>query len=984
MIKHRYPLSIHITSLFMALATVIGSVLIAISYHHSQELLQGSAKELSNENSVKLETLFREQVAPVLTTLDFMAMSSFIRHQRDSVEKGGWLDSLEMIFQRNASLVALYYGSENGDFTLYRPLYNPKTAKQFNAPSGSEILFRTTNVEGRNESMFLDGESQVVSASIRYDNQYDPRNRPWYSHATDDGQIHLTEPYYFYWLKDIGVTFVRKTANLEFVVAADFSLGGLNNSISELAYDSESQLLLFDSALRPLASHHMNTQPSATNNTHLSVQLENTVFSGLNLHTTLSYQYHTITHEGVDWSVTLTPVELTDNVNLWLAEATPQGALLANLYSMRDKQVSVAVLMLLGCFIIVWYIAKRIASPLHNLYRQTDNIRRFEFTKTRYPKSLIKEVNDLTQSVELMEHTLHDLLKLLHETASNRDFSLLAKNITHQSYIVTKAETIVLSVWNKTTKKFDESVNQAIIPLKININLLLDNAPEVSTKLREGEIVHLSKDDPVMKPYMVYFYNSDLYLFPLLNRDKNLVGILTLGYERQVTETQKEKHDFLRELLSFAAIAKENIDQIQQQKDMLNAFIELLASAIDTKSPYTGKHCQRVPALAEMLTQAVVDDKGRFADFSMSAKEWEELHLGAWLHDCGKIITPEYVVDKATKLETIYDRIHEVRMRFELLKQTAHTQYWKGICAGQDKAQLKKELDEELQALDEDFEFIAECNVGSEYMNDEKLARIKEISKRQWKRTISDRLGISWLEKKRCAPETALPIMESVLSDKQVHCIPWAQGFNPKKMWKENFTLTPGEYHYNRGELYNLSIRAGTLTDEERFIINDHIIQTIDMLDRLPYPEYLQNVPEIAGGHHERMDGKGYPRGLNAGELSVPARVMAIADIFEALTASDRPYKKAKSLKESLSIMTKLATSGHIDTELYLLFLQQGVYMKYAKTYLQEDQIVDVDINAHMTEVLIHLSKLAYESESSDSSAVTNSSPVNNSTKIES
>lgn len=210
MIKHRYPLSIHITSLFMALATVIGSVLIAISYHHSQELLQGSAKELSNENSVKLETLFREQVAPVLTTLDFMAMSSFIRHQRDSVEKGGWLDSLEMIFQRNMSLVALYYGSENGDFTLYRPLYNPKTAKQFNAPSGSEILFRTTNVEGRNESMFLDGDSQVVSASIRYDNQYDPRNRPWYSHASDDGQIHLTEPYYFYWLKDIGVTFVRK------------------------------------------------------------------------------------------------------------------------------------------------------------------------------------------------------------------------------------------------------------------------------------------------------------------------------------------------------------------------------------------------------------------------------------------------------------------------------------------------------------------------------------------------------------------------------------------------------------------------------------------------------------------------------------------------------------------------------------------------------------------------------------------------------
>ncbi|UAB72527.1 metal-dependent phosphohydrolase [Vibrio sp. SCSIO 43132] len=963
MTKHRYPLSIHITSLFMALATVIGSVLIAISYHHSQQLLQGSAKELSNENSLKLETLFREQVAPVLTTLDFMAMSSFIRHQKDSVEKGGWLNSLEIIFQRNTSLVALYYGSDNGDFTLYRPLYNPKTAEQFKAPEGAEILFRSTDIDGRNESMFLDGDSTVLAASIRYDNQYDPRKRPWYAHATDDQKIHLTQPYHFYWLQDIGVTFVRKTANNDYVVAADFSLDGLNKSIGELAYASESQLLLFDSALRPLASHRLNGSPDSYDNIHLGEQLKNTVFSKLDLNRELSYQYYAIQHGGIDWSVTLTPVKLTDNVSLWLAEATPQDALLANLYSMRDKQVTVAILMLVGCFGIVWYIAKRIASPLHNLNRQTDNIRRFEFTKTRYPKSLIREVNDLTQSVELMEHTLHDLLELLHDTASNRDFSRLAKNITYQSYIVTKAETIVLSVWNKNTKQFDESVNQAIIPLKININLLLKNASYVEESLKKGEIVHLSKEDEALKPYLVYFYNSDLYLFPLLNRDQQLIGILTLGYERPVTAAQKEKHDFLRELLSFAAIAKENIDQIQQQKDMLNAFIELLASAIDTKSPYTGKHCQRVPALAEMLTQAVVDDKGRFEDFQMTEKEWEELHLGAWLHDCGKIITPEYVVDKATKLETIYDRIHEVRMRFELLKQTAHTQYWKGLSSGKDQKELKQALDAELKSLDEDFRFIADCNLGSEFMDDSKLERIEEISKRQWTRTIDDQLGISWVEKSRCEDPAPLPVMESVLSDKQVHRIPWAEGFNPKQMWKEDFNLTPGDYHYNRGELYNLSVRSGTLTNEERFIINDHIIQTIDMLDKLPYPEYLQKAPEIAGCHHERVDGTGYPRGYMAGELCVPARVMAIADIFEALTASDRPYKKAKNLKESLSIMTKLATTGHLDPELYLLFLQQGVYMKYAREYLSTEQMVEVDVKSHMTEVLIHLSKLASEAK---------------------
>lgn len=449
-----------------------------------------------------------------------------------------------------------------------------------------------------------------------------------------------------------------------------------------------------------------------------------------------------------------------------------------------------------------------------------------------------------------------------------------------------------------------------------------------------------------------------MYFFPLRNREDQLIGVLTLGYERKATKLQREKHDFLRELLNFAAIAKENIDQIQQQKDMLNAFIELLASTIDTKSPYTGGHCQRVPALAEMLTQAAVDDMGRYRHFKMDSKQWEELHLSAWLHDCGKIVTPEYVVDKATKLETNYDRIHEIRTRFELLKQTAHTAYWQAMAEGADEQQERAKRDQELQQLDEDFAFIAECNLGSEFMDDEKSQRLQTIAKRQWQRTLDDQLGISWVEKARCDAPTSLPVMESLLSDKPAHKVPWLPGYSPSESWQEAFNLVPGEYQYDRGELHNLSVKVGTLTPEERFVINDHIVQTIHMLEKLPYPEHMKNVPQIAGSHHERMDGEGYPRGQKAQELPLQARVMAIADIFEALTANDRPYKKAKNLQESLNIMTHLATSGHIDPELYLLFLNKGVYLQYAEQYLTERQKVAVDVQEIVAKVEAHVYQL--------------------------
>lgn len=948
--KRRYSLSIHITTLFLVLTTLVGSVLIAISYKHAQELLTGSAKELSRENSRKLESTFQVKAGPILTTLDFMSMSRAIDDHNSPIKHIRFLTSLQTIFQRNPGVVALYYANESGDFTLVRALRTNADRERFDAPNKASLMINTTRVSGLNEFYFLDGAYRSLGHRKTKDNQFDPRVRPWYINADKDGVIRLTEPYFFYFLKTNGVTLSRKSPDGTKVVGADFTLTSLSDQISQMGYSENTKLVLFDNQFKVLAHHNLN-DIEETDGEITSSSLLGTVFERVIDRSSSQIIYETVEADSKKWSVTLTPVSLNKQTRLLLAEATPQDDLLASLLSMRDKQVSVAIAMLLMSFIVVWLVARRLANPLHALMRQTDNIARFDFKKTRYSKSVIKEVANLTESIELMEHTLYDLLRLLRDTASNTDFSVLAKTIAHQSFLVTRAETIVLYIKDEKESRYSAAANHAIIPFKIDVNELIEHTAWVKTELAKGEIVHLNREDNAVANYRESLFNSDVYLFPLLNRDNQPVGILLLGYERAITQAQADKHAFLKELLSFAEIAKENIDRIEQQKEMLNAFVELIASAIDTKSPYTGSHCQRVPELTNMLVQAAVDDDTHFPLFSMSKEQWEELHLASWLHDCGKVTTPEYVIDKATKLETIYDRIHEVRMRFELLKSQAEIEYWKGVANGEDEEKLSNTLEQKHQQLDDDFAFIGECNLGGESMSKDALDRLNAISRYKWTRTLDDQVGVSWVEKARAGDRKKLPVQETLLTDKQVHEIHWDNNSKPQDFWQEEFVLKPSDLKYNRGELYNLSIERGTLNSEERFIINDHIIQTIMMLKRLPYPEHLKNVPEIAGGHHERIDGRGYPKGLYEEELSLPARVMAIADVFEALTSSDRPYKKAKTLSESIEIMTDMATSGHIDPKLYLIFLEQSIDQEYAHRFLDKAQITAVDRESHTRRV---------------------------------
>jgi HD-GYP domain-containing protein (c-di-GMP phosphodiesterase class II) len=400
-------------------------------------------------------------------------------------------------------------------------------------------------------------------------------------------------------------------------------------------------------------------------------------------------------------------------------------------------------------------------------------------------------------------------------------------------------------------------------------------------------------------------YRSKSFLtVPMRNHESDVIGVLQLINARrpgtaEVGRFSDSDQRLAESLASQAAIALSNRLLLNQLEHLFEAFIGLINLAIDEKSHYTGGHCQRVPALTMMLAEVAdqVQD-GPLADFHMTELDRYELKIAGLLHDCGKITTPVHVVDKATKLQTLFDRIALIDTRFEVLKRDAEIETLRQQLAlrevvdAQAEAALRSSNHAVLAALDGERDFLRRANKGGEGMNDDDVARVRAIShERVWR--------------------------------------------NPDGI-QTNFLSSD--------EVENLCIRKGTLTAAERDVINYHIVATIKMLEKLPWPKHLRNVPEYAGGHHERMDGKGYPKGLTRDQMSVQARIMGIADIFEALTAADRPYKSGMKLSQAMGILAKFRDEGHIDPDLFDIFLQHGVYRRYADAYLDPLQIDEIHV----------------------------------------
>jgi len=386
------------------------------------------------------------------------------------------------------------------------------------------------------------------------------------------------------------------------------------------------------------------------------------------------------------------------------------------------------------------------------------------------------------------------------------------------------------------------------------------------------------------------------------------------------------------------------------QEEFVESFVKLIAQAIDDQSAYTAGHCNRVPEIGMMLADAVEkSDSPEFHHFKFAdANERREFRIAAWLHDCGKITTPEHIVDKGSKLEANYNRINEIRTRFEVLWRDVEIDALKNTMDKPSEAKaIQAKLKQQQQQLSADFEFIANVNVGGEFMGPDKIERVKKIAETTWLRHFDELLGLSPLEELlRSKEKSALPVTENLLADKEHHLIKWDREvtFDPAFGIKVDIP----EFRYNLGEIYNLCISRGTLTAEDRYVINEHMISTIKILESLPFPEELKLVPRYASTHHETLKGTGYPRKLSKKDLSIPERILVIADIFEALTAADRPYKKAKPISVAINIMYKMALDEHLDMDLFKLFIQSDVIEKYAKKYLNPEQVDSYDVDQYL------------------------------------
>lgn len=955
MLKKRYPLHLQIAVLFTLLIVFIGSTIVIFSHNQLSRITEASTNRQYQRIGEAIATELSSVTRNMMMSVNIMA--EVYTEQETLEQRMASIAPFFEILQQNDYANSIYSAYPDGDFFIIRRLYNVNRIL-FHAPDQAQWLvhsYRYLDTLPEKQEIYLDKERKIISQKrVDYDN-YDPRIRSWYQLAEKNDSLTTSPLYTFKGTGEMGFTYSIKAINSNAIIGLDVSLAQLSNFLKQ-NLPAGSQAAIINSANETIASHPPPTSSNPDDKQLNKIEKMPVLSTLLNTRKTYASdqqgQSTVFSVQGEEWYGSV--VNFNDQKNQYqLAIATPSAYLTKDAKSIRDRSTLIAFVLLLISLPLVWYFSLRISRPLIRLRQDADAISHLHFDKRPDEHSIIEEVNDLHKSMSKMKLTLKQFISMGSLLSAKDNFPLQMQGLLNEINKIADMRGGVIFLSDKEGELFSPiafnwehhvASTDDISPLPFD----KDN-PTSFWQVLEGNAVSGCLDQQNIPSQITLLLQQHLPLryiaVPMQTHEQKMMGFLLLFSPSGLNaEREKAKIQLINALVGSLSVTIETQYLLQEQKNLLNAFIELIAGAIDTKSAYTGGHCHRVPVITKMLAKAAVDAQdGPFADFKLSVSEWEELHTACWLHDCGKITTPEAIVDKATKLELIYDRIHEVRMRFEVLKREKEIGYLHKYIELPESDQ--QQLSDELQQLDNDFYFIAQCNVGGEFLSDGAISRIQQIAQYQWTRTLDDRSGIAneELMRKTRQPAANLPIQEPILSDKEEHIVyREAKDTQPENY---HFKLKEPKLLYNHGEIYNLSIRRGTLSEEERYKINEHIIQTIIMLKKLPFPRAMANVPVIAGGHHERMDGKGYPYQLNYTQMSLTARMLAIADVFEALTADDRPYKPGKLLSESLNIMTNMVNENHLDRELFILFLQSGIWHDYAMKNMKNEKIDAIDIN---------------------------------------
>ena len=965
LIRRVIPLYVHIAHLFLGLLLVFALITLGHQYRQTKTMLMKEAEDrftlIGQITTQALEGLFSTSALSV----NLLAQQRLTEAKTLS-ERMASLPYMTTLLKGQPSANAVYAGYNNGDLFWLMRWPADTEVQHLTPPANTRWIVKSIRHQEATtltETFALADNLTIIERQEESGQFFDPIEHPWFIQAKQSGQLVQSPLYISHDTQEMYLSFAEPMQNGAGVIGMSLNLRAIERLLKSAKITPNMRLAIVNEQGELMTSHkggmviHEHGAYRLARVTEADLPMIQHLMNASQNQKADSLSFKS---EGNDWQGMRITLPEADGSKLTLWIAAPVDELLATAFTIRNQTFLLSGIFLIFALFAAIKLARTAARPLDDLTQEAGKIAHFDFNDPIRVNSYIAEIIDLSQAMGDMKSTIQRFLQLSTSLSSETSFPRLLVRLLTEMQQLTGATGCMLYLSDSGNKKLDlaglcwNGEVQEQTPIH-SIGTLNQPKHPLFQSLQGVELEPVALVTSELQILFPYIEESDtpLTFWPiaLKNRDGQLLGTLVFLIDERKKSLTPQRMAFVNALSSTAAVALTTQRLLEEQRNLLEAFIQLIAGAIDAKSPYTGGHCQRVPELTKMLAEAACEAKeGPFQHFSLDEKQWEAIHIAAWLHDCGKVTTPEFVVDKATKLETLCDRIHEVRMRFEVLKRDAEIAYWQARLHGGDEATLQATLQQQWQQLDEEFAFIARCNEGGEFMATEDIARLQQIAGRTWQRTLSDRIGISQdeLARKQRAAESPLPVTEPLLADRPDHLFTRSNRdrLAPDNPW--GFQVNTPEYLYNRGELYNLAIRRGTLTDEERYKINEHMIQTIIMLEKLPFPANLKQVPEIAGGHHEKMDGTGYPKRLKRDEMSIPARMMAIADIFEALTAGDRPYKKAKSLSEAIRIMGFMQQDHHIDPELFALFLRSGVYLRYAKRYMSPELIDEVDISPYL------------------------------------